>query len=188
MCEDVGLLRSLQFSNRAMEGLVQVFNSYVHMLVNALPGSSETENLEGRIVRTAEDEMQQIALLANALLLADELLPRAAIKLLPLQQCIPSDTPRKTSDRQLRTPEQRELKKRLQRLVDQLRDSFCRKHALDLIFTEEGSARLNAQMYLSMDENSEEPEWFPSSIYQVKEFSLLKKVHCTLTFQSKHGF
>ncbi|XP_071688650.1 exocyst complex component EXO84A-like [Rutidosis leptorrhynchoides] len=166
MCEDIGLLRSSQFSNRAMEGLVQVFSSYVHMLVNALPGTSETENLEGRIVKTADDDSQQIALLANALMLAEELLPRAAIKLLPLQQCIPSDTPRKTSDRQLRTPEQRELKKRLQRLVDQLRDSFCRKHALDLIFTEEGSACINAQMYLSMDENSQEPEWFPSPIYQ----------------------
>ncbi|KAI3733584.1 hypothetical protein L6452_13028 [Arctium lappa] len=166
MCEDIGLLRSLQFSKQAMEGLVQVFNSYVHMLVNALPGSSETENLEGRIVRKAEDEAQQIALLANALLLSDELLPRAAIKLLPLQQCLPTETPRRASDRQLRTPEQRELKKRLQRFVDQLRDSFCREHALELIFTEDGSARINAQMYMSMDENSEEPEWFPSTVYQ----------------------
>ncbi|KAJ9554376.1 hypothetical protein OSB04_018421 [Centaurea solstitialis] len=167
MCEDVGLLRSLQFSKQAMEGLVQVFNSYVHMLVNALPGSSETENLEGRIVRKAEEEAQQIALLANALLLSDELLPRAAIKLLPLQQCIPSETPRRASDRQLRTPEQRELKKRLQRFVDQLRDSFCREHALELIFAEDGTARINAQMYLSMDDNSDEPEWFPSPVYQV---------------------
>ncbi|KAI3800491.1 hypothetical protein L1987_28582 [Smallanthus sonchifolius] len=167
MCEDVGLLRSLQFSNQAMEGVVQVFDSYVHMLVNALPGSSETENLEGRIVRIAEDEAQQISLIANALLLGDELLPRAAIKLLPLQQCLPPETPRKASDRQMRTPEQRELKKRLQRFVDQLRDSFCRKHTLDLIFTEDGSARINAKMYLCMDENSEEPaEWFPSLVYQ----------------------
>ncbi|KAI7751359.1 hypothetical protein M8C21_023456, partial [Ambrosia artemisiifolia] len=169
MCEDIGLLRSMQFSKQAMEGVVQVFNSYVNMLINALPGSSETENLEGRIVRIAEDETQQIALLANALLLADELLPRAAIKLLPLQQCIPSETPRKASDRQLRTPEQRELKKRIQRFVDQLRDSFCRKHTLDLIFTEDGIARLNASMYLSMEENS---DWFPSPIYQELFFRL----------------
>ncbi|KAD3069168.1 hypothetical protein E3N88_37048 [Mikania micrantha] len=176
MCEDIGLLRSSQFSNQAMEGVVQVFNSYVHMLINALPGSSETENLEGKIVRIAEDETQQIALLANALLLADELLPRASIKLLPLQQCLPSETPRKASDRQLRTPEQRELKKKLQRFADQLRDSFCRKHTLDLIFTEDGSARINAKMYLCMDENSEEPsEWLPSLVYQ----ELYQKL-CTL--------
>ncbi|KAJ0714501.1 putative cullin repeat-like-containing domain superfamily, exocyst component Exo84 [Helianthus annuus] len=172
MCEDIGLLRSMQFSKQAMEGVVQVFNSYVHMLVNALPGSSETENLEGRIVRVAEDDTQQIALLANALLLSDELLPRAAIKLLPVQQCLPSETPRKASDRQLRTPEQRELKKRIQRFVDQLRDSFCRKHALDLIFTEDGTARLNANMYLSMEENS---EWAPSPVYQVSNKFLHKR-------------
>ncbi|KAI3516361.1 hypothetical protein L1887_15276 [Cichorium endivia] len=166
MCEDIGLLRSSTFSNQAKDGLYRVFSSYVTMLVNALPGSSETENLEGRIVNTAEDDTQQIALLANALLLADELLPRAALKLMPVQQCLPTDTPRRNSDKQLRTPEQRELKKRLQRNVDQLRDSFCRKHALDLIYSEDGGARLNAQMYFSMDENSEEPEWFPSQIFQ----------------------
>ncbi|KAI3667609.1 hypothetical protein L6452_42675 [Arctium lappa] len=40
------------------------------------------------------------------------------------------------------------------------------EHALELIFTEDGSARINAQMYMSMDENSEEPEWFPSTVYQ----------------------
>ncbi|KAL4574159.1 hypothetical protein LXL04_020984 [Taraxacum kok-saghyz] len=168
MCEDIGLLRSSSFSTQAKEGLHQVFNSYVHMLVNALPGSSETENLEGRIVNTAEDDTQQIALLANALLLADELLPRAALKLMPIQQCLPTDnSPRRNSDKNLRTPEQRELKKRLHRYVDQLRDSFCRKHALDLIFTEDdGNPRLNAHMYFEMDENSEEPEWFPSKIFQ----------------------
>ncbi|KAI3759295.1 hypothetical protein L6452_06999 [Arctium lappa] len=40
------------------------------------------------------------------------------------------------------------------------------EHALELIFTEDGSARINAQMYMSKDENSEEPEWFPSTVYQ----------------------
>lgn len=160
ICEDVGSLESLQLANQAMEGVVQLFNTYINMLINALPGSIETENMEGsgRIVRMAETEDQQIALLANSLMLADELLPRAAGKLSSLQQ---------TSDRQNRLPEQRELKKRLQRMVDQLRDSFCRQHVLDLIFTEDGSVRLAAEMYLSMDGVSEEPEWFPSAIYQV---------------------
>lgn len=138
------------------------------MLINALPGSVETENLEGRIVRMAETEAQQVALLANALLLADELLPRATIKLTSSQHANRMDEPpRRGSDRQNRLPEQRELKRRLQRLVDQLRDSFCRQHALELIFTEDGGVRLSADMYLSMDGSPEEPEWFPSPIYQV---------------------
>ncbi|KAK3038614.1 hypothetical protein RJ639_027277 [Escallonia herrerae] len=169
ICEDVGPLDSLQLANQALEGLLQVFNSYINMLINALPGSVETENLEGsgsRIVRMAETEAQQIALLANALLLSDELLPRAAIKLSSLQQTRVDDQPRRTSDRQNRLPEQRELKRRLQRLVDQLRDSFCRQHALYLIFTEDGGVRLSADMYLSMDGYADEPEWFPSPVYQ----------------------
>ncbi|KAI8528452.1 hypothetical protein RHMOL_Rhmol12G0149400 [Rhododendron molle] len=170
LCEDVGPLESLQFADHALEGLVQAFNSYVNMLINALPGSVETENLEGsgsRIVRMAETEAQQIALLANALLLADELLPRAASKLQPFSQNSRIDEPpRRTSERQNRAPEQRELKRRLQRFVDQLRDSFCRQHALELIFMEDGSVRLSAEMYISMDGNADEPEWFPSPIYQ----------------------
>ncbi|XP_059658515.1 exocyst complex component EXO84A [Cornus florida] len=169
-CEDVGSLESLQLTDHALEGVLQAFNSYVNMLINALPGSMETENLEGsgsRIVRMAESEAQQIALLANALLLADELLPRAATKLSCFQQTNRiDDPPRRSSDRQNRAPEQRELKRRLQRLVDQLRDSFCRQHALDLIFTEDGGVRLSSDMYISMDDTADEPEWFPSPIYQ----------------------
>ncbi|XVF84833.1 hypothetical protein PTKIN_Ptkin17bG0071500 [Pterospermum kingtungense] len=169
--EDVGPLESLQLDAPALEGVLQAFNSYVNLLINALPGSMETEeNLEGsggKIVRIAENETQQMALLANASLLADELLPRAALKLLPLNQSNRVDaTPKRGSDRQSRLPEQREWKRRLQRSLDRLRDSFCRQHALELIFTEDGDIRLNADIYLSLDGNTEEPEWFPSPIFQ----------------------
>lgn len=135
------------------------------MMISALPGSLETENLEGsgrRIVKMAESEIQQIALLANALLLADELLPRATIKLASINRNDPQ-----RADKVNRPQEQREIKRRLQRLVDQLRDSFCRQHALDLIFTEDGGDRLSAEMYLCLDDCKDEPEWFPSLIYQV---------------------
>lgn len=163
--EDMGSLESLQLDALTLEGVLQVFNSYINLLITALPSSVENEmNLEGsatKIVRLAETESQQIALLANASLLADELIPRAATKLFPANR---SETPRKSSSS--RVPEQREWKRRLQRSVDRLRDSFCRQHALELIFTEEGDTRLNAQMYLSMDGNGEEPEWFPSQIFQ----------------------
>ncbi|KAG8366250.1 hypothetical protein BUALT_Bualt17G0056900 [Buddleja alternifolia] len=167
LCEDIGSLEILQLSEQALEGILQSFNSYVNMMINAFPGSMETENLEGsgrRIVNMAESETQQIALLANALLLADELLPRATLKLSSTNR---SDDPsRRGSDKHNRPPEQRELKRRLQRLVDQLRDSFCRQHALELIFTDDGGVRLNADLYLIMDEGRDEPEWFPSPVYQ----------------------
>ncbi|OVA13460.1 hypothetical protein BVC80_8173g10 [Macleaya cordata] len=168
--EDVGPLLNMQLGGTTLEGLLRVFTSYVNLLINALPGSMEDEgSLDGcanKIVRMAETESQQIALLANASLLADELLPRAFMKLGSLQAGGKDATPRGASDRQNRGPEQREWKRRLQRSVDRLRDSFCRQHALELIFTEDGDTHLNADTYISMDGNAEEHEWFPSLIFQ----------------------
>ncbi|KAF5184222.1 Exocyst complex component exo84b [Thalictrum thalictroides] len=169
--EDVGPLLSMQLGGTTLEGLFEVFNSYVNLLINALPGSMEDEgNLEGsgnKIVRMAETEAQQIALLANASLLADELLPRAAMKLSPVNQANLKDDPRKrASERQNRHPEHREWRRRLQRSVDRLRDSFCRQHALDLIFTEDGDTNLSAGMYINMDGHVNEPEWIPSPVFQ----------------------
>ncbi|CAJ2666677.1 unnamed protein product [Trifolium pratense] len=165
--EDVGPLEVLQLDGLALEGLHQVFNFYVNLLINAMPGSAVTENLEGtghKIVKIAETETQQIALLANAILLADELLPRAVIKLSHSTKG-DDDSRRRASDIQ-RPPEQRELKKKLQREVDRLRDSFCRQHALELIFAEDGEPLLNAQMYLSMEQKGERSDSFPSGIFQ----------------------
>ncbi|XP_031282196.1 exocyst complex component EXO84B-like [Pistacia vera] len=169
--EDVGPLLSMQLGGQTLEGLFHVFNSYVSMLIKALPGSMEEEaNFEGsgnKIVRMAETEDQQIALYANASVLADELLPRAAMKLSPLHQAnYRDDTHRRTSDRQNRHPEQREWKRRLVNSVDRLKDTFCRQHALDLIFTEDGDSHLSADMYINMDGNVDELEWFPSPIFQ----------------------
>ncbi|XP_019198832.1 PREDICTED: exocyst complex component EXO84B-like [Ipomoea nil] len=167
--EDVGPLLSMQLGGKALEGLFQVFNSYVNTLIKALPGSLEEEvSIEGsgnKIVRMAETEAQQIALLANASLLADELLPRAAMKL-SFNQGNHKDEPQRRSDRQTRHPEQREWKRRLVSTVDRLKDSFCQQHALDLIFTEEGDSHLTADMYINMDGNADEMEWFPSYIFQ----------------------
>lgn len=167
--EDVGPLLSMQLGGKALEGLFQVFNTYVNTLVRALPGSIEEEasfeDSGNKIVRMAETEAQQIALLANASLLADELLPRAAMKLAPLANQ-KDDLQRRASDRQSRHPEQREWKRRLVNSVDRLKDSFCQQHALDLIFTEEGDSHLTAEMYLNMEGNADDMEWSPSLIFQ----------------------
>ncbi|KAL5823539.1 hypothetical protein ACOSQ3_021510 [Xanthoceras sorbifolium] len=169
--EDVGPLLSMHLGGQMLDGLFQVFNSYLSMLIKALPGSMEEEaNFEGsgnKIVRMAETESQQIALLANASLLADELLPRAAMKLSPMYQAnYKDDTRRRPLDKQNRNPEQREWKRRLVASVDRLKDTFCRQHALDLIFTEDGDSHLSADMYINMDGNVDELEWFPSPIFQ----------------------
>ncbi|KAL9678312.1 hypothetical protein QQ045_016155 [Rhodiola kirilowii] len=184
--EEVGSLGSVLTGIPILDGILDVFNNYINLLISGLPGSMDTEEtpeLSGnKIVRMAESEAQQIALLANASLLAEELLPRAAMKLLPSQSQAPrmdntprrasetprriSETPRRASERQNRNPEQREWKRKLQKSVEKLRDSFCRVHALELIFNEEGDVRLSAHIYTRMDGYAEEPEWFPSPIFQ----------------------
>lgn len=184
--EDVGPLLSMQLGGKTLEGLFQVFNSYVNMLIKALPESMDEEEEGGaggnnKIVRIAESEEQQLALLANASLLADELLPRSAMKLAALTQSgnnkddhlISRTGIRRPSDRTNRHPEQREWKKRLVSSVDRLKDSFCRQHALGLIFTEDGDSHLSADMYINMDSRSEETDWLPSPIFQ----ELYAKLH-----------
>lgn len=154
-----------------LDSVWRVFDNYVGLLVKALPGSVEHEehmgSFDNKIVRMAETEAEQIALLANASLLAEDLLPRGATKLLPLQQSNRIDETPRTAEKQNRNQEHREWKRRLQRSVDRLRDSFCRQHALEIIFAEDGEPALHAQMYLCMDDSGVEPEWFPSPIYQV---------------------
>ncbi|XP_074270438.1 exocyst complex component EXO84A-like [Silene latifolia] len=171
--EDVDPLETLQLMHPLLEGVIEVFNSYVTMLTNAFPVSINEANQEGAgisIVKEAVTEAQHLALLANALLLSDDYLPRAAAKFLSCNQTTRSnshdESARRDLERQNRVVEQRDWKKRLQKSVDRLRDTFCRQHALELIFTEEGEVRLTAQLYTAMDGYSEEPEWFPSGIFQ----------------------
>ncbi|GJM96967.1 hypothetical protein PR202_ga13852 [Eleusine coracana subsp. coracana] len=168
--EDVRPLVSLQLGGSILDGLLQIFDSYVNLLISALPGSVDDEvNLEGlgnRIVRMAETEEQQLALLANASLLAEELLPRAAMKLYSTNQARMDSMRIRGPDKPNRAAEQREWKRKLHRTVDKLRDSFCRQHALELIFTDEGGTHLSAEMYIYMDSTVEEPEWVPSLIFQ----------------------
>lgn len=172
----------MQLGGQTLEGLFQVFNSYVNTLVKALPGSMDEEaNFEGsgnKIVRIAETEAQQIALLANASLLADELLPRAAMKLSPLAQSNYNDDPHRRPTERNRHPEQREWKRRLVGSIDRLKDTFCQKHVLDLIFTEEGDSLLTAEMYINKKGNPDEIDWFPSPIFQVLACSYMNCCLC----------
>ncbi|GJN09948.1 hypothetical protein PR202_ga28004 [Eleusine coracana subsp. coracana] len=118
--EDVAPLLTLQLGGSTMDGITQIFNSYVNLLISALPGSMDDEaNLDGlghKIVRMAETEEQQLALLANASLLAEELLPRAAMKLSSINQSNMDDLRKRGTDKQNRMPEQREWKRKLQRM------------------------------------------------------------------------
>ena len=178
--EDVGPLLSLQLGGSTMDELLKIFNAYVNLLISALPGSMDAEgNLEGlgnKIIRMAETEEQQLALLANASLLAEELLPRAAMKLSSVNQASVGSLHKRDPDKQIDAAELREWKRKLHHMVDKLRDSFCRLHAVALIFTEEGGTHLSAETYINMDNNVEEIEWAPSLVFQVLTCFSLKSL------------
>ncbi|KAJ3670171.1 hypothetical protein LUZ60_010495 [Juncus effusus] len=167
--EDVGPLLSLQLGGSTMDGLLKVFNSYIDLLKSAVPNTMDDElDPEGsgnKIVRPAVTESQQLALLANASLLAEDLLPRAASR---LYHAATDETRKKVQSN--RMPELKEWKRKLQRAVDRLRDNFCRQNALELIFTEDGDdgeSRLCAQMYIDMDSVAlRDHDWAPSPVFQ----------------------
>ncbi|KAL8242767.1 hypothetical protein R6Q59_013069 [Mikania micrantha] len=103
--ENVGPLLSMQLGGKMLDGLFHIFNSYVS--IRALLSFIEEANYEGsrnkivlmtvrthlrgKIVRMAQTVSKLMALLANASLLADELLPRAATKHILLVQAIFND-------------------------------------------------------------------------------------------------
>ncbi|KAJ7542602.1 hypothetical protein O6H91_09G002400 [Diphasiastrum complanatum] len=176
--DDVAPLVSLQLGGMTLDALGQLFEVYINILLKAMPMPIEDETSLEIFVRVAETEAQQLAVLANAAALADELLPRASLKLVPLQHNISKDDLRTVSQRNAdklmarvsRLPEQRDWRRRLQRGVDKLRDHFCQQHALGLIYTEDGEPQLCTEIYLKLDNQGDESYWqqeaMPSPIFQ----------------------
>eukprot|EP00246_Nothoceros_aenigmaticus_P002454 TRINITY_DN13325_c0_g1_i1.p1 TRINITY_DN13325_c0_g1~~TRINITY_DN13325_c0_g1_i1.p1 ORF type:complete len:784 (+),score=178.30 TRINITY_DN13325_c0_g1_i1:247-2598(+) len=181
--EDVAPLISMQLGGPTLDGLAHLFETYVGMLKKAVPVAAEdeegveNEDLDSRNVRIAETEYQQVALLGNASALADELLPRAALKLAPgYQPGREEPRARRGSERQgsglaARLPEQKDWRRRLQRAVDNLRDYYCRQQFVELIFySEDPDAQLVAETYTSLDANGGDADWandpMPSKPFQ----------------------
>jgi hypothetical protein len=190
--EDVAPLISMQLGGPTLDGLSMLFDQYVDMLIKAVPSPGEedeggAENGDDRKVRAATTEAQQLALLGNASALADELLPRAASKLVPggMQTVMSRDdlrsATRRGRDRDQernqfgavanRLPELKDWRRKLQRGVDRLRDHLCRQHVLELIYySEEPESQLSPETYLTLDNDGGDPNWLqepmPSPIFQ----------------------
>ncbi|CAM6081649.1 unnamed protein product [Calypogeia fissa] len=159
--EDVSPLINMQLAGRTLDALSAIFEGYIGLLMKALPdlqGDEEgtTKPLSNSIVQTADALAQQLALVGNAAALADELLPRAASKLVP-STATKDVRGRRLSDRQAanaaaRMPELKDWRRRLQREVDRLRDHFCQYHTLDLIYNpDDVDAQLSNETYLNLD-------------------------------------
>eukprot|EP00250_Pteridium_aquilinum_P009650 c18827_g1_i1 orf=951-3221(-) len=166
--DDVAPLVNLQLGGLMLDGLVQVFESYIELLMMAVPAPLEATQMDHKIVKSAESESQQLGLLANASALADDVLPRAAVKLLR--------TPDRTTAASSRTPELREWRRRWQRMVDKLRDHYCRQQVVDLMFTED-EANFSVYFYLNLEDDNAYLEPLPSPIFQQLFFRLNKLSH-----------
>lgn len=182
--DDVAPLVNLQLGGLMLEGLVQVFESYIELLMMAVPGpldDSLAAQGDHKIVKPADSESQQLGLLANASALADDILPRVAFKLLPSQSTnTREEMRRRTPDRAAaassRTPELREWRRRWQRAVDNLRDHYCRQQVVDLMFTEE-EANFSVDLYINLEDENVNMDPLPSPIFQELFFKLNKLSH-----------
>ncbi|KAH9318667.1 hypothetical protein KI387_020436, partial [Taxus chinensis] len=147
----------VHFGGSILNGLACLFDSYINTCIRAIPCPSEDENsLDFRDNSNfiwAGTEAQQLALLGNASVLADELIPLSVSKIWEQQtenQEDPSKTSPGTQDQLVSLPiELRDWRRHLQRAVDRLRDHFCRQYVLGLIYSREGNVQLTGSTYLN---------------------------------------
>lgn len=142
-----------RFEGTILNRLSQLFDKYVDILIKALPGTSEEDNLpEQKEAMHFRDETdaQQLALLGTAFTVADELLLMVESRI-----CNPPNENKETgsgpSENTIAniTAEFKDWRRRLQHSLDKLRDHFCRQYVLNFIYPREGKTRLDARMYLN---------------------------------------
>ncbi|EFJ26745.1 hypothetical protein SELMODRAFT_441646 [Selaginella moellendorffii] len=175
--DDVTPLTSMHLTSTTLDGVARLFDSFVHLLMRAMPAAIDDEDVpeitDNLSIKVADTDAEKLSLLANAAAMADELLPRTIVKILPLK-----DREESRMRRSLDKPatgvrsEHREFRRRTQRAVDKLRDRFCQKYALELIYTDEGESLLSADLYLGLDNDGDTANsaWLddpmPSPVFQ----------------------
>eukprot|EP00897_Mesotaenium_endlicherianum_P010171 jgi/Mesen1/9182/ME000591S08503 len=175
LVEDVSPALGMGMVGPTLEKLAQLFESYVKTLHKALPGTSDSEVplWEAHTVGYAADERKQLALLGNAAVLADALIPDLARRMLLTAQeeqaaaaaAAPPDGRRGDERRAALLysakafVEQKEFRRRLQRAVDELRDTLCSCFAADFMYNDDGEPILSPYEYLVLDSQLGPLEW-----------------------------
>lgn len=144
----------LHFGRTILSKLLQLFDKYVELLIKALPGPSEDDNLieqrESEDYR-AETDAEQLGLLGTAYTVALELLPMAVSKIITPQienKEVGGGSSESISIVAVSSVEYKDWRRQLQHSLEKLRDHFCRQYVLTFIYSREGKARLDARMYL----------------------------------------
>lgn len=170
----------LHFGGTILSRLLQLFDKYVEKLIRALPVPSEDDSLldpkEESTELHAETDAQQLALIGTAFTVADELLPMAVSKIFTPQSenkdelCGVADGIGPVA---ISSVEYKDWRRHLQHSLDKLRDYFCRQYILTFIYSREGTARLDARMYLEGRGNDLfwDSDPLPSPPFQVVPFA-----------------
>ncbi|WOL18121.1 exocyst complex component EXO84C isoform X1 [Canna indica] len=142
------------FGGSILNKLLHLFDKFVEILIKALPGPSEDDNLiepkESEGFR-AETDAEQLGLLGTAYTVALELLPMSVSKIVTLHnenKEVGGGTSESRSAVAVSTLGYKDWRRNLQHSLDKLRDHFCRQYVLTFIYSREGKARLDARIYL----------------------------------------
>ncbi|KAG6691470.1 hypothetical protein I3842_10G064700 [Carya illinoinensis] len=176
--EQLTPLAIMHFGGSVLSRMSQLFDKYIDALIKALPGPSDDDNLielKETIPFRAETDSEQLAILAIAFTIFDELLPNAVMITWKRQNenSEPKNgPPENTVPSASTTIELKDWKRHLQHLFDKLRDHFCRQYVLSFIYASEGKTRLNARIYLNTGEDlywGSDP--LPSLPFQLQELA-----------------
>nr|GLL49089.1 exocyst complex component EXO84C [Ipomoea trifida]GMD94785.1 exocyst complex component EXO84C [Ipomoea batatas] len=164
----------LHFGANILMRISLLFDKYVDALIKALPGLSEDDNLtelKESVPFRVETDSEQLALLGTAFTISEELLPMVVSRIwnvLTESKEADSGISEVITPSSNNTVEVKEWRRHLQHSLDKLRDSFCRQYIVNFIYSRDGDARLDAQIYLSGtgEDLASESEPLPSLPFQ----------------------
>lgn len=142
----------LHFGANILTRISQLFDKYVDSLIKALPGLSEDDNLtelKEPVPFRAETDSEQLALLGTAFTIAEELLPMVVSRIWNVLNESKEAGSENMMPAANNTVELKDWRRQLQHSLDKLRDNFCRQYVVNFIYSRDGDARLDAQIYLS---------------------------------------
>ncbi|KAL0352694.1 UNVERIFIED_CONTAM: Exocyst complex component EXO84C [Sesamum angustifolium] len=152
--EQLTRLVILHFGGNILTRIAQLFDKYVEVLIKALTGPTEDDNLtelKEPVPFKAETDSQQLALLGTAFTIAEELLPMVVSRIWNVLN-ESKEAGGGLADNVLppinSTVDPKDWRRQLQHSLDKLRDHFCRQYVLSFIYSRDGETRLDAQIYL----------------------------------------
>ncbi|KAH7295504.1 hypothetical protein KP509_27G052400 [Ceratopteris richardii] len=153
--EDAVPLSNMQLGGLLLDNCSYLLEYYTDILSKAIPKPRFEASSNSKDTVLAETEHQQLCLWSNVSAFAEVILPREEAR-----------KRAQTTGTSVRGIESREWKRKLQRSVDSLRNTYCRNQVLDLFFNEEGLPNFTADTYLLLEDDIDMSQAMPSPLFQ----------------------